>query len=100
MRKYNIQTLRQSWGAGFGMGKQQVIDSMSTVEFEKVKSGYKSRSSYPVCFLCLNFSDQKTTHHVDTKLPCNTRYTVIGHCWSHDWEVSAFDVCDFWQDDA
>ena len=97
MKKYSLQQLRDAWGAGFGIGKKSHVQELSTEDIEKREWNYKSRPSYPTCFLCLNFMEARWERATNKE---KTRYTMVGECARSGWIISGFDVCDCWQDDA
>lgn len=66
---------------------------------EKINWNYKKGTSYPICLLCLNFVQGDRIHNL-IQFKNQTRYTIVGKCICYGWEVSAFDRCDSWQDDA
>ena len=104
-KTYALNTLRKAWGAGFGMGKEQALNEMRTMSKEDIDKKYwnfECQNSLPICLLCLNFQEKEMIHNSkrDYLKYSKTRYTLIGTCFNHGWEVSAFDRCDCWQDDA
>jgi len=102
---YTLNILRKAWGAGFGMGKKHALNEIRTMpkeEIDKIYCNFEHQNSLGICLLCLNFREQQRIHNLERDyLKYNrTRYTIIGKCMMGGWEVSAFDRCDCWQDDA